>query len=178
VTTTYHNDTIRQHRADTLLALVPLLDGPDGARACRIAAHLAKRLGLRPYQLIEAGVPYDIILAASDDEAVQAAADNLDADLAAWADDDCSIWVEAGAWDILADCWAGTVERVIDPPEQECDSLDGHDWQHVRSTGAGAGVVCREQCSRCGLVRVTDTGAQRPDGGLFTSISYELDSED
>lgn len=170
----YRNEAIRQHRADTLLALVPLLDGPDGDRACRIAERLAERLGLRPYRLIEGGVPYDTILAASDDEAVAVAAANLEADLSAWADDDGSACVEAGAWDILADCWAGTVTREIEPPEPPCDDEDGHDWRHVRSVGHGGGVICTERCAHCGMTRVTDTWAQRHDTGDqgLTSIHY------
>jgi hypothetical protein len=51
-----------------------------------------------------------------------------------------------------------------------------HDWRHVSSWGHGPGVVVREHCPPCGLVRVTDTGAvDWPTGETITTVRYETE---
>ena len=66
---------------------------------------------------------------------------------------------------------------TVDPDEPECDSeYRVHVWEdtcNVRSHGGG--VITKEVCSDCGLIRITDTWAQNPDNDMqgLTSISYE-----
>jgi hypothetical protein len=67
---------------------------------------------------------------------------------------------------------------AVDPGEPECDSEHEHDWHETGVQGHGGGVMVYETCRHCGVERVTDTWAQRPDTGEqgLLSISYEQQS--
>ena len=60
----------------------------------------------------------------------------------------------------------GRVRVTIHPDEPEClPGCDDHTWDDETTRGNGGGVIVREVCSWCGLVRVTDTWAtDRVDG--------------
>lgn len=78
---------------------------------------------------------------------------------------------------------------VVDQPEPECSSDEGHDWQSPLEIvggiaenpgvwGNGGGVICREACLRCGCGRITDTWAQDPSTGRLIGhdvVTYEPD---
>lgn len=49
--------------------------------------------------------------------------------------------------------------------EPDCDRGHEHSWEHDSVRGHGGGVICRETCARCGVVRVTDTWATDPGTG-------------
>lgn len=87
-----------------------------------------------------------------------------------------------------------TITVAIDPPEPECRTrADGawvthpeHDWQDDGTEGFanvvrgnGGGVIMQYRCAHCGLVRVVDTWATRPDNGQqgLTSVRYSTDGE-
>lgn len=71
---------------------------------------------------------------------------------------------------------------VINPVAPDCSDGGGHDW---RAGGGGAaenpgvhshggGVIIREICSHCGVIRITDTWASSPETGQdgFTTVAY------
>ena len=110
-------------------------------------------------------------------------------------------WVDVWAWrralaldedgrviTIEMDRARHTIE--LEPEEPECEHADGHDWQSpyevlggCRSNpgvwGHGGGVVIREVCAHCGMYRITDTWAQRPDTGEqgLESVEYREPDE-
>ncbi len=76
----------------------------------------------------------------------------------------------------------------IDPPEPDCTSDKGHDWQSPIQVvggieenpgvqGHGGGVVIHEVCVHCGYARITDTWAQDMETGEqgLNSVSYSED---
>lgn len=72
----------------------------------------------------------------------------------------------------------------VDPVEPACDDGETHETHdyvdHGGPWGHGGGIICRERCRRCGLVRRTDTWATRPDNGEqgFTAVSYLREDSD
>lgn len=62
----------------------------------------------------------------------------------------------------------------MDPDEPDCNEGEDHIYEHTGLRGNGGGVVVHETCSRCGLVRVTDTWAQDPYNGVqgLRSVKY------
>lgn len=87
------------------------------------------------------------------------------------------VWV-----DVYVDRGSERAERTVqlDPEPPECQDALGHDWEDVAALGHGGGVIVRERCSHCGVIRVTDTWAQRPDNGVqgYTTVQYESPSDD
>lgn len=82
-------------------------------------------------------------------------------------------WLSEGLRESLE--WDRVTVR-IDPEEPECSATDGHDWRSPHSVvggvkenpgvwGHGGGVIITEVCRHCGVYRVTDTWATRPDTG-------------
>lgn len=107
-----------------------------------------------------------------------------------------TIWVDGYYRDEDCDGERESITVQIDPEEPPCcprkpglagrhgwcaeDHADGHDWQDGPARGHGAGVICRDTCRTCRLVRVTDTWAQRRDTGEqgLTSVRYEQAGQD
>ena len=89
-------------------------------------------------------------------------------------DDGRTFWVDVlvRRADTL-DSWT-TVTVETDPPEPPCTDDDEHVWGEERTTGSGGGVKIQDECSRCGLIRVIDTWATRPDTGEqgLRSLTY------
>lgn len=104
-----------------------------------------------------------------------------------------TIWVDVGIeWtDEDGDECEDEVRNIsVDPDAPSCEAGKEHDWQSPYDLlgglkenpgvwGHGGGVICREVCSHCGVYRVTDSWAQRPDNGVqgLDSVKYE-DSDD
>lgn len=67
-----------------------------------------------------------------------------------------------------------TITVAVDPHEPGCPD-EAHDWTEIRVIGHGGGVVSTDRCRICGLLRHTDTWAQRRDTGEqgLTAVSYE-----
>lgn len=64
----------------------------------------------------------------------------------------------------------------VEAAEPECaEGSDGHRWVSAGRRGNGGGVISREECRRCGCVRITDTGAQHEGVQGLTSVRYESD---
>lgn len=63
---------------------------------------------------------------------------------------------------------------VVHPEEPDC-SADAHEWEDDGVRANAGGVIVRETCAHCGVSRITDTWAQRPDTGEegLTSVHYE-----
>lgn len=107
------------------------------------------------------------------DEAVRA--DVLDGDY----ERSSTLWVDVEVWEEDdASCIPMTV--VLQPDPGKCTHRAGHVWfddgpENVRPGSSGMGIRIFERCSHCDLLRITDTGAQRPDNGTrgHTVISYE-----
>ena len=90
-------------------------------------------------------------------------------------------WIDADVLDARGAVVVARRNVPIHPTEPAC-SERAHAWQDdgmpgfgdvVR--GNGGGVILRHRCAHCGLARITDTWAQRPDNGRqgLTSIRYE-----
>ena len=92
-----------------------------------------------------------------------------------------------GEPDEEAEAW---IDVVIDPPEPECASPDGHAWGQSLALFGGlkenpgvqahsGGVIIREYCPYCAWGRETDTWDQSCGGTPFESVRYfRLDSDD
>lgn len=73
---------------------------------------------------------------------------------------------------------------VVDPDEPDCDDGHEHDWctPHAVLGGIksnpgcwahGGGVIAKEICRHCGLLKTTDTYATNPSNGTpYTQVSY------
>jgi hypothetical protein len=83
------------------------------------------------------------------------------------------------------------VTLSIDPEEPDCAEGHEHDWKTPYSVlgglkenpgvqGHGGGAICKEVCAHCGVYKITDTWAQRPDNGEqgLRSVSYEEADDD
>lgn len=101
---------------------------------------------------------------------------------------DSTAWVDVAVWrvgvalDKDGDVYPGEIDDsrrwhtiAIDPEEPECVA-DEHDWHSPHSVvggiaenpgvwGHGGGVIVKEVCAHCGVYRIRDTWAQRPDTG-------------
>ena len=99
--------------------------------------------------------------------------------------DDSTIWVDVQILDADGD-HIDTVTTEINPPEPDCDQGQEHDWRTPYSVlgglkenpgvwGHGGGVISKEVCARCGVYRISDSWAQRPDTGEqgLNSVTYE-----
>jgi hypothetical protein len=58
-----------------------------------------------------------------------------------------------------------TVTTAIDPEEPDCSDDDGHDWGPDHVYGHGGGVTISNICQHCGIKKIIDTWASRPDTG-------------
>lgn len=92
-------------------------------------------------------------------------------------------WIDADVLDAAGDVVAQRRNVAIDPPEPACTER-AHDWRDAGAPGFGdvvcgngGGVILRRRCAHCGLARIVDTWAQRPDNGVqgLTSVHYEHD---
>jgi len=109
------------------------------------------------------------------------ALDKAEANVSRWnyADaDEGTLFVEIQAWkdgDPHLFRFRESRTIVLEPEEPKCSHEDGHDWVEIGLQGHGGGVIIRERCEHCGLVRVTDTWAQNPSNGEqgFTSVEYD-----
>jgi hypothetical protein len=113
-----------------------------------------------------------VALDATSESSARAEAHELLADWYA-TDIESTIWCD---FELVADGIEGGRETAaFDPPEPACTADDGHDWDGPTVSGNGGGVIMTESCPTCGLRRVTDTWAQRPDTGEqgLRSISYD-----
>ena len=91
-----------------------------------------------------------------------------------------TIWCDVAILDADGD-EVETVTVAIDPDEPDCSDGCGHEWVSDGASGFGTvvcghggGVVCRSVCARCGVRRISDSWAQRPDTGEqgLDSVSY------
>lgn len=84
---------------------------------------------------------------------------------------------------------AATVQVRLDPPEPECESEDGHDWQTPHEVvggveenpgvwGKGGGIIATEVCSHCGRYRVTDTWDQSQGPEPAETVRYAEADDD
>lgn len=100
---------------------------------------------------------------------------------------DGTLWIDAEILDARGEVVRDLRSFAIDPREPDCDETTNgeHDWRDDGATGFGdvvrgngGGVVCASRCKLCGLRRVTDTWATRPDTGEqgLTSVRYECGS--
>ena len=96
---------------------------------------------------------------------------------------DGTVWIDAELLDARGDV-VDSLTIAVDPREPDCDETTNgeHDWRDDGATGFGdvvrgngGGVICASRCKLCGLRRVTDTWATRPDTGEqgLTSVRYE-----
>ena len=157
-------------------------EAADAARDAARAAWLASDEP-REYQLCEGDHWYSTVVAASLEDALEAARDGVDH--GNYDDDRQStlrIQVRARCVE-TGDEDSDTV--VIDPAEPECADGCEHDWcsphdvvgglrENPGVYGHGGGVISTEVCSHCGAYRTTDGWAtDRADGTQgHTEISY------
>lgn len=91
-----------------------------------------------------------------------------------WNEVESTLWVDVEIRDV-----DGDVRRVmtvaVHPDAPACDNgrLE-HAWRDTGLQGHGGGVIYRERCKHCGVMRVTDTWATRPDNGMqgLRSVRY------
>lgn len=86
-------------------------------------------------------------------------------------------WIDADVLDAAGTVVANRRNVPIDPSEPDCTER-AHDWRDAVVRGHGGGVILRYRCAHCGLARIVDTWAQRPDTGVqgLTSVHYERDT--
>lgn len=141
----------------------------------------------RDWILREEGYDYATIEAASAEEALEEARDNVDIANYPGFDGEArtsTIWVSVNVrCEETDEEDSATVQ--CDPDEPECEGT-AHDWQSPYDLlgglkenpgvqGHGGGVVIEEVCMRCGCARITDTWAQNPETGEqgLEGVSYE-----
>jgi len=68
-----------------------------------------------------------------------------------------------------------TVTHTFQPAEPACTPADAaHDWQEESVRGSGGGVLIRESCGCCDLVRLTDTWGSDPvTGEVMETVTYK-----
>ena len=62
---------------------------------------------------------------------------------------------------------------TVEPEEPRCTEFD-HDWKSSGVYGHGGGVVEKERCSHCGMIRISDSWDQDPVDGEqgLRSVEY------
>lgn len=158
--------------------------GAEEAQAERILSALMDRLPERLFCLSEAGQGYETVWAADINDALEMAEDRFergnydDSDNETW-------WCDFGAYDVAnGDHQSSTLQ--VDPKEPDCEDDQEHDWcspievvggikENPGVFGNGGGIIIKSVCSHCGIYRITNTWAQRPDTGEqgLESVSYE-----
>lgn len=141
------------------------------------------------WELTEQGYTYDSVDAASAEEALTIAHNNVDqSNYSDASDAEGTIWI-----DIRVHCpETGESERdtvTLNAKEPNCLDDEIHDWQSPLSLvggiesnpgtwGHGGGVIIVDVCLHCGCKRITDTWAQRRDTGEqgLESVSYEANA--
>lgn len=110
-----------------------------------------------------------------------------------WGERDATKWLDVWAWRV-AYVWNAADETwdsvildrekhtiTLDPVEPDCDGKT-HNWLSCDTwpTAHGGGVIDKDVCTHCGMYRVRNTWAQRPDTGEqgLESISYEPADDD
>lgn len=131
----------------------------------------------RRYVLIADEGGSEVVLADDDDAAVDALGEWLmEGDYGVV---DHTIWVDGRVKREWGD-WEEQITIQIDPDEPACEEGHEHSWQESGPYSHGGGVIYRDRCRHCGVVRVTDTWAQRPDTGEqgLRSVRYERYDDD
>jgi hypothetical protein len=134
----------------------------------------------REWALVEEGQQYDTTTASSAEDALEEARDNVDRDNYSAPDRTLYIVVRAHCAETDED----EIDVVVLQPEAPSCESDTHQWWDAgevfggESThGHGAGVICHEVCLQCGVARITDTWATRPDTGEqgCREVRYDAD---
>lgn len=110
---------------------------------------------------ISDGVSETVVSASSIDEATDMAREWIQGGDYLDPEDPETVWVDAT---VTGGDDTARVTVQFDPPVPVC-TQGGHAWAKDFVRGNGQGVLVREYCWECGVWRVTDTGAQRPDTG-------------
>lgn len=79
-----------------------------------------------------------------------------------WGEITSTEWVSVQTWRI---CDGERIEEEIhkvtlEPGEPDCVELENHEWFFSSFYGHGGGVVEKEICSHCGVIRISDSWAQ------------------
>lgn len=136
-----------------------------------VAKMNAERAASRTYTLRDDASAVEVTIEATDDEDARAQAEAW-AREGDWNTPDRTIWIDVRITDDEGDHEVVTV--AIGPDEPECSEGE-HSWKDEGVRGHGGGVVIVEACKHCGVKRITDTWAQRPDTGEqgLTSTRYQ-----
>jgi len=114
-----------------------------------------------PNYTISDGVSDTIASASNIKEAMELAKEWLEGGDYLDPEDPKTVWVDAT---VKGGDDTARVTVQFDPPVPIC-TQGGHVWIEDFVRGHGLGVLVREYCCKCGVWRVTDTWAQRPDTG-------------
>lgn len=115
-----------------------------------------------------------------------------------WGEVDSTEWIDVYTYQKGCDAdgdevMIGRVSHTValHPEEPDCSAGDEHDWQSPHEVVGGiedspgvwghcGGVIIRTVCAHCGMYRIVDTWAQRPDTGEegLESVRYEDPDED
>jgi len=110
---------------------------------------------------ISDGVSETVVSASTISEAMDMAREWLQGGDYLHPEDPKTVWVDAT---VKGGDETARVTVQFDPPVPIC-TQGGHVWIEESVRGHGPGVLVCEYCCKCGVRRVTDTWAQRPDTG-------------
>lgn len=152
---------------------------------------MRKGFRMKQFQLVEDGFPYKIVRAKDLAEALEIAKSNFDRSNYVPENELASFRVEVEVYqlDSSGDRVGESISEkfVCHPDEPECSEAS-HKWESPYELvggikdnpgvwGKGGGVIVKEVCSHCSLMRVTDTWTtDYSTGEIYTSISYSRES--
>lgn len=92
-----------------------------------------------------------------------------------WGDRSATVRVDIHVAPIDKDSAARWIAIFLEPIEPQCKDTEPHVWRELQMIVHDKGVYVREACLRCGVYRVTETGAgiQKSDKRLLKSVAYE-----